>query len=77
MDDGEPTGGQWNFDADNRGAFSKSGPGRLPQPTRFTPDAITRGVIDLVNSRFASHPGSLAHFDWPVTPDDARKALDD
>jgi len=77
MDDGEPAGGQWNFDADNRGAFPKSGPGRLPQPTRFTPDAITRGVIDLVNTRFASHPGSLAHFDWPVTPDDARQALDD
>ena len=77
MDDGEPAGGQWNFDADNRGAFPKSGPGRLPQPTRFTPDAITRGVIDLVNTRFASHPGSLANFDWPVTPDDARTALND
>jgi deoxyribodipyrimidine photolyase-related protein len=74
---GEPEGGQWNFDADNRGAFPKSGPGRLPQPTRFTPDAITRDVIDLVNTRFATHPGSLAHFDWPVTPADARAALDD
>ena len=77
MDDGEPAGGQWNFDAENRGAFGKSGPGRLPAPMRFPPDAITRGVIDLVNARFASHPGELADFDWPVTPADARAALDD
>jgi deoxyribodipyrimidine photolyase-related protein len=77
MDDGEPAGGQWNFDAENRGAFPKTGPGTLPAPVRFAPDATTRGVIDLVNLRFANHPGSLAHFDWPVTPQDANAALDD
>ena len=77
MDDGEPAGGQWNYDAENRGAFPKAGPGTLPAPVRFTPDAVTRGVIDLVNARFASHPGSLASFDWPVTPADARRALED
>jgi len=81
MDDGEPAGGQWNFDAENRGSFPKSGPnrgpGRLPAPTPFPPDAITREVITLVDKRFAEHPGSLDAFDWPVTPDDARTALDD
>ncbi|NDC62779.1 MAG: cryptochrome/photolyase family protein [Planctomycetia bacterium] len=77
MDDGEPAGGQWNYDAENRGAFPKTGPGKLPEPARFPPDATTRAVIDLVNERFASHPGSLDEFDWPVTPADARVALDD
>ena len=77
MDDGEPAGGQWNYDAENRGAFPKAGPGVLPAPVRFAPDATTRAVVDLVNARFASHPGSLDSFDWPVTPDDARRALDD
>ena len=77
MDDGEPAGGQWNYDAENRGAFPKTGPGKLPAPVRFAPDATTRGVLDLVNARFAKHPGSLAHFDWPVTPADAQAALDD
>jgi deoxyribodipyrimidine photolyase-related protein len=77
MEGDEPAGGRWNFDAENRGAFPKTGPGKLPQPIRFEPDAITRGVIDLVNARFAAHPGSLDAFDWPVTPADARAALDD
>jgi len=77
MDDGEPAGGQWNYDAENRGAFPKAGPGTLPAPRRFPPDATTRGVLDLVAKRFAKHPGSLDHFDWPVTPADARAALDD
>jgi len=77
MDDGEPAGGQWNFDAENRGAFSKAGPGALPAPVRFAADPVTRGVIELVDERFAGHPGSLADFDWPVTPADARAALDD
>jgi len=77
MDDGEPAGGEWNFDADNRGSFPKSGPGPLPAPRRFPPDAVTRGVLDLVNARFHDHPGSLDAFDWPVTPEEAREALDD
>ena len=77
MDDGEPAGGQWNFDAENRGAFPKGGPGPLPRPVQFQPDQITRTVIDLVNARFANHPGGLDDFDWPVTPAAARAALDD
>ena len=77
MDDGEPAGGQWNYDAENRGAFPKAGPGRLPAPRRFEPDATTRGVLDMVGKRFAKHPGDLDRFDWPVTPADARSALDD
>ena len=77
MDGDEPAGGQWNFDAENRGSFPKSGPGTLPAPRRFAPDAVTRGVLDLVNARFARHPGRLDAFDWPVTPEDARLALDD
>jgi deoxyribodipyrimidine photolyase-related protein len=77
MDDGEPAGGQWNYDAENRGAFPKAGPGQLPAPRRFEPDQVTRGVLKLVAARFAAHPGRLDAFDWPVTPADARAALDD
>jgi len=76
MTDGKPTGGQWNFDADNRAAFGPAGPGVLPPPPRFEPDAVTREVIELVNTRFADHPGSLARFAWPVTRAQALQALD-
>jgi len=73
----KPVGGQWNYDAANRLSFGKQGPGDFPRPLGFPPDDMTREVIRLVESRFAGHPGSLAHFDWPVTPADARRALDD
>jgi deoxyribodipyrimidine photolyase-related protein len=74
--DGSPVGGEWNYDTENRNAFGPGGPGFVPPPARFAPDAITQGVIDLVNTRFASHPGSVARFGWPVTRAQALQALD-
>ncbi|WP_395688390.1 cryptochrome/photolyase family protein [Caenimonas koreensis] len=71
----EPVGGQWNFDADNREAFDAAGPGDVPPRVAFEPDAITRDVIALVNSRFADHPGLLDGFAWPVTRDQALQSL--
>ena len=75
MDGKEPVGGQWNFDADNRESFGKAGPQNVPPPTRFAPDAITQEVIALVNTRFATHPGTLQTFGWPVTRAQALLAL--
>ena len=77
MEGEQPVGGTWNFDADNRESFGKSGPGNVPQPIHFRPDETTREVLVLVAKRFAKHPGSTAHFDWPVTPGQAQAALDD
>ena len=74
---GEPEGGQWNYDHDNRGSFPKGGPKDVPAPVAFAPDTTTREVLALVAKRFAKHPGKLVAFDWPVTPADAQRALDD
>ena len=71
----EPEGGQWNFDADNREAFGSDGPGVVPPRACFEPDAVTREVIALVETRFASHPGRLDGFAWPVTREQALIAL--
>lgn len=75
MDGDQPLGGQWNFDADNRGSFGKKGPGTLPPPSRFAPDAVTQEVIRLVQHRFVNHPGSVDSFGWPVTRQQALEAL--
>ncbi|MFP5356832.1 MAG: cryptochrome/photolyase family protein [Gammaproteobacteria bacterium] len=77
MEGGSPLGGQWNFDADNRASFGRDGPGPLRPPRAFAPDTLTREVLACVAQRYGDHPGSLAHFDWPVTRADALAALED
>lgn len=74
MDGGEPVGGQWNFDAQNRRALPQDhvAPARL----RFDPDPQTQAVIDLVGRRCADHFGSLEEFGWPVTRAQALQSLD-
>lgn len=77
LDDGEPCGGSWNYDAENRGAFGRDGPGLVPRHAAFPPDEVTRRALDDVRRHFPGHPGSLDAFDWPVTPAQAREALRD
>jgi deoxyribodipyrimidine photolyase-related protein len=71
--DGEPEGGRWNFDADNR----ETPPRGLnyPVPERFAPDAITTEVLALVGREFAGHFGDLEPFALPVTRSQALAAL--
>jgi deoxyribodipyrimidine photolyase-related protein len=76
MDGKKPIGDQWNFDEENRGSFGKAGPGALPQPLRFAPDAITQEVMRMVNDKLAQNPGTLNSFGWPVTRAQALEALD-
>ncbi len=75
--DGEPEGGRWNFDEQNRETFGREGPGRVRSPRCFEADALSREVLELVEKRFADHPGSLEHFDLPVTRREARAFLRD
>ncbi len=72
-----PLGGQWNFDPENRGTFGKKGPPEVAKPLAFPPDELTLSVMRLVTEKFGEHPGSLAHFDWPVTAEQAELALKD
>ncbi len=75
MDDGEPVGGSWNYDAQNRKALPKDL--EVPERKRFEPDETTREVMDLVAEEFGDHFGDLSNFGWPVTREDALQALDD
>lgn len=77
-DQGDPLGGAWNFDADNRETFKKTGPPRLPPVPQFPLDETSQQVCELVATRFSAHPGSLANFDRvPVTRQHALVALAD
>jgi deoxyribodipyrimidine photolyase-related protein len=74
--EGNPEGGQWNFDRDNRKPFPKKGPGLIPSPELFEPDVITKSVLAEVEELHPDHPGSLANFQWPVTRQQALQALE-
>lgn len=65
MRGGEPEGGQWNFDKENR----KPPPKGLKGPKRLSwrHDAITREVLALVDRHFADHIGTLMPFHFAVT----------
>lgn len=73
MNEDEPCGGQWNFDADNR---KRPGDGLAPEPPRRQPpDATTKEVLDLVNRHFAGNFGTLEPFWFAVTASDAQAAF--
>jgi deoxyribodipyrimidine photolyase-related protein len=74
--EGNPEGGQWNFDQDNRKPYSKKGPGIIEAPILFEPDTLTKEVLEFVSTSYASHPGALEDFRWPVTRAQALEALD-
>ncbi|MDB5568950.1 MAG: binding domain of photolyase family protein [Hyphomicrobiales bacterium] len=74
MEGDAPTGGQWNFDQENRKALPKGV--RPPERLRFHPDAVTREVMELVAARCGTHFGDLDSFAWPVTRAQALEALD-
>ncbi|MCZ8108516.1 MAG: cryptochrome/photolyase family protein [Burkholderiales bacterium] len=74
MEQGEPVGGRWNFDSENRRSLPAGHV--VPQRRRFEPDSTTRAVMDLVARRFPGHFGDLEPFGWAVTRQEALAALD-
>jgi deoxyribodipyrimidine photolyase-related protein len=70
-----PEGDQWNFDANNRSAYPKSGPGDIASPAWFAPDAITQQVFADVETHLPNNPGSLTSFGWAVTREQALTAI--
>ncbi len=78
--DGEPEGGQWNFDYDNRetfSAWSKDDGAAKPGTVGAEPDDLTREVMADVAKYFPDAPGEVDGFWLPVTRDGAREWLGD
>jgi deoxyribodipyrimidine photolyase-related protein len=72
--DGEPMGGQWNYDAQNRKPLPRST--RPPAAPAFRPDDITRGVMAEVEDAGLG-VGTAHGFDLAVTREQALSAFDD
>ena len=76
MEKGQPVGGEWNLDRENRAtAKALRKRGLPPAPMRFEPDGMTREVMEEVGR--AGQWGSVAGFDLPVTRAQALEALED
>jgi len=73
MQDGQPVGGQWNFDASNRKAMPAKQ--QLPDILKFEPDDITAQVITLVKQQFPNNMGNADTFSYAVTGKQARQAF--
>ncbi|MBU6375807.1 MAG: cryptochrome/photolyase family protein [Bdellovibrionales bacterium] len=75
---GNPIQGQWNFDPENRKTYrdwEKAGRPRS-QISLPKPDAITRGVIRLIDQEFSENPGNSDKFWLPVSRQEALKWLE-
>ena len=77
MDGKQPVGNEWNLDKKNRKAFGRAGPGMIPAPIAFATDATTRDTLNEVKEIYSNNPGSLQGFNWPVTREQALRALED
>ncbi|MEM8578758.1 MAG: cryptochrome/photolyase family protein [Pseudomonadota bacterium] len=73
MEDGQPAGGKWNYDAENR----KPPPEGIDfgGPMQFTPDETVEEVLSLVEREFGNHFGTLRPFWFATDRGQARRAL--
>lgn len=72
---GEPVGGQWSFDQDNRKKLPKDiTPPVMPAVATHSHQS---DVVTLVEQRFADHPGRARDCWWPTTRSGALAWLDD
>ncbi len=74
MEEGEPAGGRWNFDAENRKPASDDL--FIPDAFAAEPDEETEAVLEMVERLFPDRFGDLRPFRFAVTRAGAEAALD-
>ena len=75
VSDGNPEGGSWNYDNENRKTPGNQGLW-IPGSPGFEPDEVTTEVIVLVAEKFGDHFGDLEPFLFAVTRSDALIVLE-
>lgn len=74
-DDGEPIGGRWSFDEDNRKKLPKNI--QLPVSKAFAQNEFVKEAKHYVSQKFPTAYGSSDSFNYPTTHDEAKTALRD
>ncbi len=75
MADGQPVGGKWSFDTENRKKIPKGLP--LPSVVKLPTHRLIAEAVNYVHKHFSSNPGEVGGFNYPVTFADAEAWLDD
>lgn len=75
MQNDQPIGGSWNYDQQNRKKLPKKY--CTKKPIAFTCDSITQECVNLVETRYAHHYGTVKGFDFAINRKQALEALDD
>ncbi|MCB0490476.1 MAG: cryptochrome/photolyase family protein [Cyclobacteriaceae bacterium] len=70
---GEPLGGKWNFDDENRKRYPKNQ--KPPQLEAVTDNEFTSEAKAYVEKWFPKNPGEVKEFNYPVSHKDARTWL--
>ncbi|WEL19126.1 cryptochrome/photolyase family protein [Candidatus Nanohalococcus occultus] len=74
MNDGEPVGGKWSFDPENRRKMPEEE--ELPEIPEFNSEYVEEAK-EYVEQHFSENPGSMDGFSWPVTHRQATENLED
>jgi deoxyribodipyrimidine photolyase-related protein len=72
--DGQPAGGRWNYDQENRVGWRQQR--EIPPRRRLEQSAMTREVLAEVASAFPRNPGDLEQFNYACTAAEARSEFD-
>ncbi|GAB2760264.1 cryptochrome/photolyase family protein [Nocardioides salsibiostraticola] len=75
VEDGEPVGGQWSFDEDNRKKLPKHH--LVPEPLTHERHPEVTDAIAWVKRAFPDNPGNPDAFAWPTSHAEAEAGLED
>jgi len=75
MDGRRPEGGKWNYDKKNRKPLPEDTV--FPEVPPFSPDEITREVMEMIREKYPGSFGKLGYFNYGVTGEQALTLLND
>ena len=75
IEDGQPIGGKWSFDADNRKKVPQKQLDQIPKLLKLKRDRFDDEASQYVQERFALNPGSIDQQFYPTSHVDATKWL--